>query len=187
MTTVFISGSMGIKNLDQKFKERIDNIINSRFAVVVGDADGADSAIQSYLSFVDAPDVTIYCSGSKPRNNIGCWPVNFIATKHEEGSRAFFTAKDLVMADTADYGLMVWDSKSTGTLSNVIELLTREKNSLVYANKTKTFYSVCTTDQLESLICSMSEFSRKKADQKIGFSKRISTLKIQGNQAKMFA
>jgi hypothetical protein len=187
MTTVFISGSMGIKNLDQKIKERIDNIINSGFAVIVGDADGADTAIQSYLSVANTANVTVYCSGSAARNNIGCWPIKSIETKHQEGSRAFFTAKDLAMADTADYGLMLWDSKSTGTLSNVIELLAREKKSLVYVNKSKSFFPVSTIDQFESLIRIMSEFSRKKADQKIGFSKRISTLKNQDNQTKMFA
>ena len=49
MTTVFIAGSIKIKHLDGKFKERIEKIITSGFDVVVGDADGADTAIQSYL------------------------------------------------------------------------------------------------------------------------------------------
>ena len=49
MTTVFIAGSMNIKHLDRKVKERMDNIVASNFAVVVGDADGADTAIQTYL------------------------------------------------------------------------------------------------------------------------------------------
>lgn len=187
MTTIFISGSMGIKNIDQKFKERIDNIINSGFAIVIGDADGADSAIQSYLSTANAANVTVYCSGPAARNNIGCWPTKPVETRHQEGTRAFFTAKDLAMASTADYGLMIWDSKSTGTLSNIIELLTRDKKSLVYVNKTKTFFPVSAIDQFESLTQIMSEFSRKKAEQKIGFSKRISILKNQGNQTKMFA
>ncbi len=49
MTTVFIAGSIKIKQLDRKFKERIDKIIASGFDVVVGDADGADTAIQTTL------------------------------------------------------------------------------------------------------------------------------------------
>ena len=47
--TVFIAGSIKIKHLDRKFKERIDKIIASGFDVVVGDADGADTAIQTDL------------------------------------------------------------------------------------------------------------------------------------------
>jgi len=43
------------------------------------------------------------------------------------------------MADVADYGLMIWDAKSTGTLSNVIELLKRKKKAVVFVNKEKTF------------------------------------------------
>ena len=46
---VFIAGSIKIKHLDRKFKERIDKIIASGFDVVVGDADGADTAIQTTL------------------------------------------------------------------------------------------------------------------------------------------
>lgn len=42
--TVFIAGSIKIKHLDRKFKERIDKIIVSGFDLVVGDADGADTA-----------------------------------------------------------------------------------------------------------------------------------------------
>ncbi len=49
MTTVFIAGSINIKNLDPKVKERINNIVASDFEVVVGDAGGADTSIQEYL------------------------------------------------------------------------------------------------------------------------------------------
>lgn len=59
---------------------------------------------------------------------MGHWPVQRVETSHSPGSRAFFTAKDIRMAELADIGLMVWDTKSTGTLSNVIELLARRKN-----------------------------------------------------------
>ena len=178
---------MGIKKIDQKIKERIDNIVNSGFSVVVGDADGADTAIQSYLLLINASEVAVYCSGSKARNNVGDWHTKTVETKHSEGSRQFFTAKDLAMADIADYGLMIWDNKSTGTLSNVIELLTREKKSLVFINKEKKFIAVSSIENLEALISNMSEFSQKKADQKIGLYKRISYMKNQGKQAKMFA
>lgn len=187
MTTVFISGSMGIKKIDPMVKERIDNIISSGFAIIVGDADGADTAIQSYLSLINAPEVTVYCSGSKIRNNIGGWITKAIQTIHSEGSRQFFTAKDLAMAEIADYGLMIWDNKSTGTLSNVIELLTREKKSLVFVNKEKNFFVVSSIEDFEALINNMSDFSKNKAEKKIGLAKRIASIKNQGKQAKMFA
>ena len=40
MTTVFISGSMRIKNLDENVRFRLKHIIDAGFDVIVGDADG---------------------------------------------------------------------------------------------------------------------------------------------------
>jgi len=45
------------------------------------------------------------------------------------------------MAKDADVGLMIWDGKSTGTLSNIIELLTRKCNSKVFIHEEKVFQS----------------------------------------------
>jgi hypothetical protein len=45
MTKIFIAGSISIKHLDLKVKERIDNIIDANHTVLVGDADGVDYSI----------------------------------------------------------------------------------------------------------------------------------------------
>jgi hypothetical protein len=177
MTTVFIAGSINIKCLDPKVKERIDNIVASEFEVVVGDAGGADTSIQEYLLSLSRSKTTIYCSGMAPRNNLGKWPARIVESKHSKGSRAFFTAKDVVMAEAADYGLMIWDAKSTGTLSNVIELLSRNKKSLVFVDDEKVFKVVGSVSQLEALIASMSDHAKQKANEKIKLFDRISLLK----------
>lgn len=177
MTTVFIAGSMNIKHLDRMVKDRIDNIVESEFDVVVGDADGADTSIQSYLVERDALHATVYCSGTRPRNNVGDWVVKTIEAKHAAGTRAFFTVKDVAMAQVADFGLMVWDSKSTGTLSNVIELLKQKKKSVVFVNKEKIFVTVSDVDSLELLVSYMSPNARLKADLKIRLLSKIAELK----------
>ena len=59
MTTVFIVGSIKIKQLDRKFKERIDKIITSGIDLVVGDADGADTAIQTTLFEQGSSNTTV--------------------------------------------------------------------------------------------------------------------------------
>lgn len=184
-TTVFIAGSMNIKNLDRKVKERIDKIVASDFSVVVGDADGADTSIQFHLATSGETNTTVFCSGTTPRNNVGNWPVEVVTTLHAQGSRAFFTAKDLRMAEVADFGLMIWDAKSTGTLSNVIELLARKKKSVVFVNKEKTFRNVGNVEQLEELVSCMSEHAKRKADEKIRLLDRIEALKHE--QVPMFA
>lgn len=182
---VFISGSMNIKNLDPRVKERIDNIVSQDFEIVVGDADGVDTSIQWHLLNHESKKTTVFCSGSRPRNNLGDWPVKQVETRHAQGSRAFFTAKDICMAEEADIGLMIWDAKSTGTLSNVIELLSRKKKSVVFVNKLKVFKNVARIEDLEELLSYMSEHAKKKADEKIKLFNRINSMKYE--QAPLFA
>lgn len=81
------------------------------------------------------------------------------------------------MAEAADYSLMIWDAKSTGTLSYVIELLSRKKKSLVFVNKEKEFKVVGDVNQLEELITFVSDHAKQKANEKIKLFDRISSLK----------
>lgn len=173
MTTVFIAGSMTIKRLHPLFIERLSNIVSSKFDVVVGDADGADTSIQKALLERSAEAVTVYCSGLKPRNNVGNWRVQNVVPDAEPGTRLFFTAKDLEMAKAADYGLMMWDAKSTGTLSNVLELLEGSKKCVVFVNKARAFLTVSDVDGLRGLISVMSDAAKMKAEDKIGLSDRV--------------
>ena len=177
MTIVFIAGSLSIKRLDPLFLERIKAIVESDFSIVVGDAEGADTSIQKALFEFGAKKVTVYCSGVNPRNNIGGWPVESVHTTQVPGSRAFFVAKDIKMAEVANYGLMIWDAKSTGTLSNVIELLNNERSSRVFVNKKRTFITVSDASGLKQLADSMSEGARAKADDKINLSTKIAAIK----------
>lgn len=177
MQTVFIAGSISISRLHEKVKKRIANIVASTdLQVVVGDADGVDTSIQDYLSNNGAHNVTVYCSGDKPRNNVASWPVKNIYPNASRGSRAYFTAKDIEMARASDYGLMIWDCKSPGTLSNVIELLKDNKKSVVFVNKHKDFITVSDLPSLENLLTFMSDHARMKADEKISLSSRVASL-----------
>jgi hypothetical protein len=181
MHKVFISGSMRIKNLDEEVLKRINNIVESGYLVIVGDADGTDSSVQKYLNKKHLTSVIVYCSGDTPRNNIGNWVIKRISTTAAPGTRAFFTAKDIKMAEDCDYGLMVWDAKSSGTLSNTIELLRRNKYSLVYINKIKDFVKVKEVSDLEKLLSYMNENSFKEADKKINLKEKIESFKHQQN------
>ncbi|MBZ2750980.1 XRE family transcriptional regulator [Xanthomonas perforans] len=176
MTTVFIAGSIAISRLDKKVQERIQKIVDSDLDVVVGDADGADTSIQQCLQNCGAHKVTIYCTGDMPRNNIANWPVHNVISKARPGTRAYFTAKDLEMAHVSDYGLMIWDSKSTGTLSNVIELLSQKKKSVVFVNKNKDFVTISDQSGLIHLLSFMSTHARAKAEEKIGLSAKVARM-----------
>jgi hypothetical protein len=183
MTTVFIAGSMSIKHLNEMFKERIENIVNAGFDIVVGDANGSDTSIQEHLYKLGATKTTVYCSGT-PRNNVGKWPICVAQTRFEPGTRAYFEAKDKVMAEVADFGLMNWDTKSTGTLTNVIELVRRKKKAVVFINRDRAFKTVGTIEQLESLVEAMSDGAKRKADEKIQLTRRLEEMRHQ--QGHMF-
>ena len=49
--------------------------------------------------------------------------------------REFYTLKDMKMADDADYGLMIWDGKSKGTLKNIEEMKKNNKKFFVVLNE----------------------------------------------------
>ena len=173
METVFIAGSIAISRLDSRVKERISKAVGAGLWVAVGDADGADTSIQEHLASINAEHVTVYCSGDRPRNNVGDWAVEHVYPDAAPGTRGYFTAKDVKMAAAANYGLMIWDAKSTGTLSNVIELLKAKKKSVVFVNKAKMFVTVADGHSLEQLLENMSDVAKAKAERKMGLFTKV--------------
>ena len=178
MTKVFVSGSMKINCLDGRVIDRLKNIVDSNYCVIIGDANGVDSSVQEYLKTQGATSVVVYCSGEKPRNNLGSWMTKNVPTTGKPGTREFFTAKDKTMAEDCDYGLMVWDARCIGTLSYAIELVERKKLALVFVNKAKQFVKVKDVKDIEALLAFMSITSLKKADEKIGVHKKLGALKF---------
>jgi hypothetical protein len=183
MPNVFVAGSITIKNLDEAFRNRLSIVSERGFRVLVGDAGGADTSIQEELKDSGNQNVTVYCSGPEPRNNLGHWPVEHVFTSAEPGSRAFFTAKDKKMAENADYGLMVWDKKSPGTLNNVIELMQLGRASVVYLHKDRRFVDVKGINDLEYLVSKMSSGAKEQAEKKISLSARLR--KLQNEQFRL--
>lgn len=151
MKTIFFSGSRSINSLPSLVKERIcHNILTTDFQLVVGDANGADKAFQQLFMENHYPNVEIYCSGDSFRNNLGNWQVNFVPSN--KTGRAFYTEKDKKMAQVADYGFVLWDGESIGSLNNIAELLEQQKSSLIFYKPTQSFITVKHIDDLLPLI-----------------------------------
>jgi len=127
---IFISGSISIKKLPKIAIQKIDNIIKNNYEILLGDAKGIDSCVQKYLQKSQYRNVKIYCAGNSVRNNIGNWPINKIESAGETG-RKLYTLKDKAMANDADYGMMIWDGKSEGTLNNISEMQIQNKKFYV--------------------------------------------------------
>ena len=88
------------------------------------------------------------------------------------------------MAEDCDFGLMIWDSRSTGTLSNAIELIKKKKKAVVFVNKVREFISLKDTGDLEALLSYMAPTALEKAEEKLGLSKTLDSMKFE--QADMF-
>ena len=78
-TKIFIAGSRSVSRLGKDVKERIDNIVDKGLAVIVGDANGIDKAVQRYLDERRYRSVTVFCMEGGCRNNVGQWPMEKIA------------------------------------------------------------------------------------------------------------
>ena len=183
MQTVFIAGSMNIRRLHPMFADRIATIVRKGMPIVVGDASGADASIQAELVNRSASDVTVFCTGDRPRNNLGDWPVHGVRSSARPGSRANYTAKDLEMAKRAVFGLMLWDAESVGTLNNVLELLSLGRKCVVFLNRETRFLDVRHGDDVLDLVGCMSDRARTRADRKIRLGERVG--RLSGHQSRM--
>lgn len=150
MCKIFISGSRHIRNINFDIENRLNNILDKNFYIILGDANGIDKAVQKFLSERNYSLVEVYCSGHLCRNNLGGWSSKHIDT-HKSG-RAFFEAKDKEMANIADYGFVIWDEKSIGSLNNIAELLYRGKKVLLYLYNKRKFIDINSEEAISSLL-----------------------------------
>jgi len=158
--TVFVGGSRHISRLSAQVKERLNNVIENGHRVIVGDANGADKAVQKYLGEVGYDKVTVFCSGDRPRNNIGRWHThNVTAPKSAKGFQ-FYAAKDREMAEEADFGLMIWDSKSVGTVLNVLRLVRAGKIAVLINVPEKTTINIKSPAQWNEFLSLCSQRQR---------------------------
>lgn len=159
MTKVFIGGSRRISRLDEEVKRRIDRMIEKRLPIIVGDANGADKAVQEYLRTKDYDLVEVFCSGDSCRNNRGGWPTRTVPAPRS-GKRkdfSFYATKDRAMAEEATVGLMLWDSESVGTVMNVLRLIQRHKKVVIYVAPRHEFVDVKSENDWEEFLSHCAE------------------------------
>ena len=142
MTTVFLGGSRHISRLNAQIRDRLDRIVEKKLRVVVGDANGADKAIQRHLYDRRYTNVQVFCAGSICRNNVGRWEVRSVESDSHQRGFQFYSLKDREMTSEATIGMMLWDGKSIGTLLNMVRLLRNEKKVVVYAAPQKRFWEL---------------------------------------------
>lgn len=149
---VFVGGSRRLARLNKKVTRFLDSLIEMDRIILIGDANGADKAVQRYLVEKGYRNVIVFCMHNQCRNNIGDWETKRIEPGVRDKGSAFYAVKDLAMVKEADRGLMLWDSKSEGTRSNILNLLTQRKPVTVYLSPTRTLCQLTGVDDLAPLI-----------------------------------
>lgn len=148
---VFIAGPRAISALDPDVKERLSSIMLQGLTVLVGDACGVDQAVQKHLHKNAYQNVIVYASNGVARNNVGLWPVRNVAVEKGVSGFDFYVRKDAQMAADADFGFMIWNGKSKGTLNDMINLAKGGKGVLAYLTTRKEFYRFNRLDAVEKL------------------------------------
>ena len=178
MKTVFLSGSRKISRLNDMIRRRIDNMIKQEFQIIIGDANGADKALQAYLAESEYKDVVIFCTGFTCRNNVGSWRVRNIEVAPMLTGRDFYMQKDKAMASEADFGFVLWDGKSAGAISNVFELLKRHKSVVVYFGPEKRFYTLNGPGDVQMLLDQCTDHDYRSISKKIQLDRRLADLGV---------
>jgi hypothetical protein len=173
MKKTFVGGSRKICRLTDVIRQRLDGIMSAAMEVVIGDANGADKAIQDYFHECHYSDVIVYHSGISPRNNIGNWTTKRIEPKSKKKDFFYYTAKDIAMADDADIGFMLWDGVSKGTLNNILNLMERRKKCVVYYSPERRCVTIAAAADLQDLLNLCPESSLEVFRDKIDLDGRM--------------
>jgi adenine-specific DNA-methyltransferase len=127
-------------------------MILNKLDVLIGDASGADKAVQAFFQDKGYRKVTVFCTAGACRNNLGAWKVEAVESPHRTRDFEFFTAKDAEMARRADFGLMLWDGKSSGTLVNVARLVSASKPAVLYVSPQHRFLTLKSRGGLQQVL-----------------------------------
>lgn len=171
MKRVFISGSIKIHRLNNATKAKLKELLKEGVSIVIGDAKGADTAVQRYLLKEGYLDVVVFCSGGHCRNNVGHWKVRHVAVDSNLRGKDFYTHKDKLMAQEADCGFVIWDGKSSGSFRNVLDMLKRQKPSQVYFLPENQFYTISTIEDAQHLLGRCDKISSAEIKRKTKMTK----------------
>lgn len=149
---IFIAGARSVQKLDASVQQRMMTIYQKGYDVLVGDCYGVDASVQKFYSNLGYTNVTVFASNGKARNNIGGWNIRNVVVPSNIHGFDFYKQKDIAMVNEADYGFMIWDGKSRGTLNNTINLIMQHKNVLMYLVPINRMIVLKTQDDLNKII-----------------------------------
>lgn len=174
---LFVAGSIRLDFLPTEVASLVSSHKTQGSSFIVGDAPGADRAFQSILAEDHYQNVTVFYSSPSARNNLGQWETYHVPSGLKSPGHASHAIKDRKMSLLADFGLMVWDSTSTGTLANALDLVEQGKTcTLAIEGRFKSIKVVEREEdfaELEGLVPGVFAEARKRLRQS---RKRLATM-----------
>lgn len=143
---MFVSGSSKMQSkedgyyrekLPKTISDFLDNTMQKKSRVLIGDAPGADTMVQQYLADKGYLDVHVYVSGDDVRFNAGKnlgWKVHHIdSSEFEFGSKEWHATKDKAMSTKATSGMaIILDEGAKATRKNIDRLIDSKKDVFIY-------------------------------------------------------
>jgi hypothetical protein len=173
MSKVFFGGSRNLGRLNPALRTRLRNLITNKHTVLVGDANGVDKAVQSFFAEEGYKNVVVYCMDGECRNNVGNWEIKSVDSGGRKKDFSYYAMKDAQASLDADYGFMIWDGESKGTLNNVLNLIQQGKSALVYRSPSREFIQIRSTGDIVSLVASCPSDVVDYLNKKIKLEKRV--------------
>lgn len=175
MSKVFFGGSRNLGRLNPAIRTRLRNLITNRHTVLIGDANGVDKAVQSFFAEEGYKNVIVYCMDGECRNNVGNWHIEPVNSGGRKKDFAFFAMKDAKMSLDADYGFMIWDGESKGTLNNVLNLVQQNKQALVYVSPKREFVQIKSTADVSAIVSNCPSELIEYLNKKIKLETRVAS------------
>jgi len=146
---IVLGGSRNIEKIPTEVLELINDYVGRKYNFLIGDAPGSDSAFQYFFAQEKYRKVKIFSSAGYIRNNIGSWDWELIDSGLKSKSNAVHAFKDRHMCKLSNFGIMIWDCQSAGTLSNVIDLVRQGKNCFIWVAPDSDLYQFDNQKSLE--------------------------------------
>lgn len=129
--TIFLGGSKTCNALTIDVKNKIVQMMNCNYKILIGDDIGADLQMQKLLKENGYQNVVIYYSGERARINLGGWKEKYIPVNKYASGDEMQRCRDEQMTTDCDEGFMVMKGKTRGTTANVERLLAVKKKCKV--------------------------------------------------------
>lgn len=137
---VFVSGKVSYnEKLPKTIADELERVIKSNAKIIIGDAPGADTRAQEYLSDKNYNNVEVYTTDSKVRNNVGNWEVKTISGNGFTDEREIRRQKDIAMTNESTKGIAISsdDDRADSAMSlNVQRLIDQGKSIQFWDFKT---------------------------------------------------